>query len=76
MILANETNQAVDYWITCNGGGPDCGSIEVDGVVELPNYDNQTNVVVSFKPQGTDWFSLDVANTGTGQQVELAVIAE
>ena len=76
MILANETNQAVDYWITCNGGGPDCGTIEVDGVVELPKYDNQTNVVVSFKPQGTNWFALDVTNTGTGQQVELAVIAE
>lgn len=76
MILANETNQAVDYWITCDGGGPDCGTIEVDGTAELPGYDNQTNVTVSFKPSGTEQFSLDISNTGTGQQVELAVVAE
>jgi hypothetical protein len=76
MQLVNETNQAVEYWITCDGGGPDCGTIEVDGLVELPSYDNQSNVVVSFKPQGTNAFSIDIENTGTGQQVELALSAE
>jgi len=76
MTLVNETNQSVEYWITCDGGGPDCGTIEVDGVVELPNYDNQTDVRVSFKPYGTDAFSIEIANTGDDQQVELAVVAE
>lgn len=76
MTLVNETNQAVEYWITCDGGGPDCGTIDVDGDVHLPNYDNQTNVVVSFKPQGTNAFSINIANTGTDQQVEMAVVAE
>ena len=77
MTLANETGQEVSYWITCDGGGPDCGDISVDGIAEWPSYDNQTNVNVGFKPAGgATQFSIQVGNTGTGQQIEIALLAE
>ena len=76
MKLVNETNQAVAYTISCDGGGTDSGTIKVDGFVELPNYDNQTNVTVGFKPEGADYFSVSVADTDTGKQIEMAVVVE
>ena len=76
MTLANETGQAVDYWINSDGAGPDSGTIEVDGSVDLPQFDNQFNVVVTFTPSGAPAFSTTIANTGTGQQVEMALVVE
>jgi hypothetical protein len=77
MVLVNETNQQVSYWITCTGGGPDCGEIAVNGLVDLPKYDNQTNVVVGFKPVlPAKSITIQVSNTGTGQQIEMALVAE
>lgn len=75
MKLVNETNQAVSYWITC-GNSADCGTIEVDGYVRLPGYDNQTNVEVRFEPAQSNYFSATLSNTGTDRQVEMAVIVE
>ena len=37
MILVNETRQKVAYWINAGGGSPECGHIDVDGIVDLPN---------------------------------------
>jgi hypothetical protein len=75
MILANETGQAVYYWIT-SASSVDCGKIDVDGIADLPGYDNQTNVVVEFLPlPNNSNFSTTVASTGTGMQVEMALVA-
>lgn len=78
MTLVNETQQEVSYWISCDAVGPNCGDIPVDGIVELPAYDDQTNVYVGFRPSGgTDPFIIDVpADKFKGEQVEMALIAE
>jgi hypothetical protein len=75
MKLVNETNVAVNYWITAPGMG-DCGTIAVDGLADLPSYDNQQNVVVEFLPVGGGDFSTTWDSTKTGQQTELALVAE
>lgn len=75
MILVNETRQPVDYWVTADGGSPNCGNIDVDGIADLPQYDDQTNVYVGFKPAGgAPAFSIICANTGSGEQVEMALV--
>ena len=78
MILVNETQQEVSYWISCDAVGPNCGDIPVDGLVSLPEYDNQINVSVGFKPgDGTPAFSMTVTADGhDGEQIEMAVITE
>ena len=78
MILVNETKQDVSYWITCDAVGPNCGDIPVDGIVKLPEYDNQTNVSVSFKPGGgAPAFVINAEpSKEPGEQVEMAVIVE
>ena len=77
MKLVNETAQDVSYWINCDAVGINCGDIPVDGVADLPAYDNQINVLVSFKPGGGALgFSINVDTTKTGQQVEMALLAE
>jgi hypothetical protein len=75
MQLVNETNTAVMYSISSSSSG-DCGQIPVDGMVDLPAYDNQTNVTVSFLPVDVAWFKIDVGTTTTGEQVEMAVVFE
>ena len=77
MKLVNETGQDVSYWINCDAVGPNSGDIPVEGLANLPEYDNQINVLVSFKPGGGALaFSIDVDTTKTGQQVEMALLAE
>ncbi len=63
------------YSISTSSAG-DCGQIPVDGMVDLPAYDNQTNVTVSFVPVDVAWFKIDVGTTTTGEQVEMAVVFE
>jgi hypothetical protein len=76
MTLANETNQQVDYWIQ-TGNQADCGTLAVDGLIDLPQYDNQKNVYVGFNTSGTQQpFVIVCDNTGTGQQVEMALEVE
>lgn len=75
MKLVNETNVAVNYWITASGQA-DCGEIAVDGLVDLPGYDNLQNVTVEFLPVGGGDFSVTWASTKSGQQTELALVAE
>jgi hypothetical protein len=76
MILVNETNQQLDYWIQ-TGSQADCGSLAVNGLVDLPGYDNQKNVYVGFNTSGTQSpFTIVCNNTGTGQQVEMALVVE
>jgi hypothetical protein len=76
MRLVNETGIPVFYSIN-SANGADCGQIEVDGEVDLPAYDNQQNVTVSFIPaNGTDYFSTTWDATNTDQQTEMALVAE
>jgi len=75
MILVNETLQPVAYWISANGGSVDCGHIDVNGIADLPQYDHQTDIYVGFKPiLPKQSFSITCADTGKGEQVELALI--
>jgi hypothetical protein len=76
MRLVNESGQAVDYWIQC-ANNIECGSIAVDGYVDLPEFDNQQNVYCGFDTSGTTQtqFTINCTNTGTDQQVEMALIA-
>jgi hypothetical protein len=76
MTLVNETGQQVDYWIQ-TGNQADCGSLDVDGLIDLPQYDNKPNVYVGFNTSGTQQpFTIVCDNTGTGQQVEMALVVE
>lgn len=77
MTLVNETQQEVSYWISCDAVGANCGDIPVNGLVELDQYDNQTNVYVGFRPSGgVDPFTINVpGDKHTGEQVEMALVA-
>ena len=76
MTLVNETGQPVDYWIQ-TGNNSDCGSLPVDGLIDLPKYDNQKNVYVGFNTQGTETpFTIVCDSTRPGQQVEMALVVE
>lgn len=76
MKLVNETNVAVNYWITSQGAG-DCGTIPVNGMIDLPYYDSQQNVTVEFLPVGSKGggFLTSWDTTQTGQQTELTLVA-
>ena len=76
MTLVNETRQQVYYWIQ-TASSADCGAIDVDGIADLPAYDNQTDVYVGFNTVGSqDSFQITCANTGKGEQVEMALVVE
>jgi hypothetical protein len=76
MRIVNETGVEVFYGISYPGAG-DCGTIDVDGYVDLPAYDNQPVVYVSIKPSGAEgYFSINIPSTGTDEQVEMACLAE
>jgi hypothetical protein len=65
MKVVNETEQALFYTVT-GGGSIDCGNIDANGDVDLPYYDNQTNVTVSVTPDGKGYYTLNIPDTGTG----------
>lgn len=75
MQLVNETGQQVSYTIS-GGGAADCGKIDIDGLVDLPGYDNQTNVVVEFLPVSQTWFNVTIPQTQAGNQVEMALVVK
>ena len=75
MKLVNETNVAVNYTISSPGMG-DCGQIDVDGLVDLPSYDNLQNVTVAFWPVDGGDFSTTWDSTQTDQQTEITLVAE
>ncbi|MEY2563271.1 MAG: hypothetical protein QOH88_1464 [Verrucomicrobiota bacterium] len=77
MRLVNESGQPVAYWIQSAQGGPNCGEIPVDGYVDQPNYDNQTDVYVGFNVIApAKGFVIHCDNTGTDQQVQMALVVE
>lgn len=78
MQIVNETEQEVAYEIGLWGQGPsNSGTIPVDGLADLPNFDNQTNVWLKLTPtSGDNIFQINCENTGTGEQVEMALVFE
>lgn len=78
MILANETQQAVSYYISSSDSvQPEQGTIEVNGVVNLPQFDNLTNVGIQFSPAGdAGSFQIKIDDTHSGEQVQLAIAVE
>ena len=74
MQLVNETGQPVQYWIQ-SASNAECGSIDVDGIADHPEFDNQTNVYVGFNTPSGD-FSIECDDTGTGEQVEMALVVD
>jgi hypothetical protein len=77
VILANETQQPVSYTISTSSGSLwDTGTIEVDGIVDLPAYDNQTNVSVQFRPEAGGMFQIEIGDTQSDEQLEMAVVAD
>ena len=75
MQLVNETGQALFYSISAPGSG-DCGQLAVDSIADWPGYDNMTNVQVSFSPVSGSSISITIPQTTTGEQVEMALLAE
>ena len=76
MTLVNETGQPVFYSIS-SGNQADCGSLDVDGLIDLPQYDNQQNVYVGFNTVGTQQpFTIVCEETGADQQVEMALVVD
>jgi hypothetical protein len=75
MKLINETQQQVTYFIS-DSSSTNCGTIEVDGIADLPQWDNRTNVKVTFMPASGSYFVITCDQTGTGEQVEMLVVAE
>lgn len=75
MRLVNETQQAVFYTISCSSS-VDCGTIDVNGDVDLPYYDNQTNVTVYFSPAEGGAFSINCGSTQTDEMVTMYVSTE
>lgn len=75
MQLVNESGQKVYYSIFTSSSG-DCGEIDVDGIADLPGYDNQSNVTVSFNPVDQGAFTINCETTGTGGQVEMALVVD
>jgi hypothetical protein len=77
MKLVNETNVAVNYWITASNGQAECGEIAVDGLADLPGYDNLQNVVVEFLPVGdVAYFATTWDATQTDEQTQILLVAE
>ena len=74
MRIVNETGQEVFYGISYPGAG-DCGTIPVDGFVDLPFYDNQPVVYVSVTHPVDDIFTITIPATSEGEQVEMALLA-
>jgi hypothetical protein len=75
MKLVNQTNVAVNYWITAEGAG-DCGTIVAHGLSDHPGWDNRKNVTVEFLPVGNKYgaFSTVWDTTQTGQLTELTLV--
>jgi hypothetical protein len=81
MKLYNNTPGEVYYDITSPGLG-DCGTIDPGATTDLPSYDNQDDVTVSFlaMPQSTPPditpFQITIPESGTGMAVTIGIYQE
>jgi len=72
MLLVNETNVSVSYTIA-SATSSDSGTIPVNGVADLPAWDNQPNVTVYFTPSSQQQFAVTIPTTQTGNEVEVSL---
>ena len=80
MKLFNNTGCEVFYGISNSNFG-DCGTIGAGITTDLPAYDNQENVNVSFaatpaSPDSVTPFVVNIPNTGTGMAVTIGLYSE
>jgi len=76
VILVNETQQEVSYYISTEGVQSVSGTLEANGMADLPAFDNQSNVGVQFTPVDGEAFQIKIDDTRSGEQVEMAVVVE
>lgn len=82
MKLFNNTPMNTFYSIS-DGTSADCGNIPANQTVDLPYYDNQAKVTVSFAAQGAKTppgestpFSTTIPESGTGMAVTIGLYQE
>lgn len=78
MKLANKTNNQVFYGISCTSMA-DCGTIDPSGIADLPGYDNQDNVTVSFQAMPDNQvtpFTVTIPDSGEGMAVTIGIQQE
>lgn len=76
MRLYNNSSSEVVYNIS-NASMADCGTIAANDTIDLPAYDNQTDVVVAFSPaQPNSAFRLNIPETKPGQVVTVGIYQE
>ncbi len=76
MLLVNETQQEVSYYISTEGVQSVSGTLEANGMADLPAFDNQSNVGVQFTPVDGGPFQIKIDDTRSGEQVEMAAGVE
>lgn len=74
MTLVNETQQEVTYTISCEGMSK-TGTLKVNDLVELPDFDKRTDVTVEFSPVNDEFFRITADHTKAGEQVEMTLVA-
>ncbi len=80
MKLYNHTSNEVFYGIS-GGGAGDCGNIDAGQTTDLPAYDNQPSVVVTFSavpnnPEQAMPFTITIPETNTGMTVTIGLYQE
>ncbi|HWW76152.1 MAG TPA: hypothetical protein VNZ44_12180 [Pyrinomonadaceae bacterium] len=76
MTLVNETGVPVTYWVGSADGLTGTGQLDVDGIVELSDFDNRQTVEVKFWPAEGNGFTTIWASTQTDEQTEMALVAD
>jgi hypothetical protein len=76
MTLVNETGVPVTFWVGSADGLTGTGQIDVDGIADLPDFDNQQTVEVKFWPAEGNGFTTTWSATQTDEQTEFALVAE
>jgi hypothetical protein len=79
MLLNNNTPQQLFYSISSTNY-VDCGTINAGDTTDLPAYDDQTNVAVSFfiptaNPSPAPYV-INIPATGTGKAVTIGLFVE
>lgn len=78
MKLYNNTGNDVFYGIS-DSNSVDCGTINAGDTADLPGYDNQTNVRVTFAALPVNQvtpFSVTIPESGEGMAVTIGLFQE
>ncbi len=75
MTLVNETQQDVIYLITCEGMSK-AGTLKVNDLAEIPDFDDKADVTIEFRPEDDEFFRITANDTKAGEQVEMTLVAQ